>query len=339
MTSGDEQPQSFRVYAREQQSRVDRLLACQGRFPFARDQDGAREAGVEWTADIGDPEFWKNLRIFRRLIGGAIAIGDRATDGAIPPRLDRLRDLVALPSGVPLTLKALLGQRFELDQTLVEIGDEAYLRSRAADLYDEGEGTAITWRGLFTEPPPLLVDGGESQSDPVERTRKMLARLLAVKEATDLPIRARRELKQQALVRVIPVILVATVLFGVAIGIVEGTEDGAFLLAAAAGATGAALGGLIKLRDEVRFGAQIREFVPFFVGQVIVGAAAGLLAFVTVQSGIVDLGEGSSGTAALGFVLGFSEAAFLGLVGRIGETVAGSKETKSPQGTSSDAPS
>jgi hypothetical protein len=61
--------------------------------------------------------------------------------------------------------------------------------------------------------------------------------------------------------------------------------------------------------------------VPFFAGQLVVGAAAGLLVSVVVQAEIIQLG-GGGGLAALGFVVGFSEAAFLGLITRIGEPVA-----------------
>jgi hypothetical protein len=163
--------------------------------------------------------------------------------------------------------------------------------------------------------------------DDVERTRRLLAWLVAAKEAEDLPLRARRELKQHALLAVLPIIVIATVLFGVAIGMVNEGEN-EFLLAAAAGAAGAALGGLLRLRDEVNFGAQIREFVPFFLGEVVVGAAAGLLVFVVVQSGIVQVGGGTNGLAAFAFAVGFSEAAFLGLVARIGETLRDTGQKK-----------
>jgi hypothetical protein len=249
-------------------------------------------------------------------------------------RLSELADLVAVPSNnVPLTLKLLLGQRFELERFLVELGDDKYLRSRAADLFSEGEGTGVTWsrliqEGHFSGPPPLLADvpkgdnTAEERSDAVEQTRQMLARLIAAKETEDLPLRGRRELKQKALLLVLPVIFAATVALGVAIGNVkEGKGD--ILLAACAGATGAALGRLFKLRDDVNLGVQIREFVQFFVGQVVVGAVAGLLVYLVVTAGFIRPGGGTSGLAAFAFVAGFSEAVFLGLVGRIGQTLTG----------------
>jgi hypothetical protein len=375
-----------------------KLLACRRRFVLLRNNKAAKLAGVKWTADVVDPEFKKNVQIFARLIAGAIGIcarelvrwtstqvphkttraqlRRRSRSGQSPTRtpadrdqlivrLGDLRDLISLPKSLPLTLEALLGQRFELEQTLVELGDEEYVRSRAADLYDEESGTLITWQKLFGDvPPPLLEDavprsrsagsagtrvgtgteGGEEQ-DPArgpgtdtERTlmtRRMVARLLAVKESTYLPVRARRELKQRILLTVVvPSTLLCTALFAVAIGTVE-DEDDAFLLTAAGGAVGAALGGLIKLRDEISRGAEIREFAPFFLGQIIVGAAAGLLAFVTARAGIIELGGGTNGLAAFGFVAGFSEAAFVGIVGRIAGELG---EREKENGKTEDAP-
>jgi hypothetical protein len=244
-------------------------------LPAREPLDGA---DLKWNADITDPEFRKNLRIFRRLIEDAVARRERGslpqtsdeTSAAARSRAERLDELVTLPSDCPLTLKTLLGRRFDLERCLIEVGDEEYLRSRAADFYSEGPGTIVTWEGLIEAgvlagPPPLLADvmpeaprsvcskREPSGLDAVEQTRRMLAVLVAAKEAEDLPLRARRELKQQSLRLVVPVIALAAVLLGVAIAIVE-DEGSEVLLAAAAGAAGAALGGLLRLRDEINLG-------------------------------------------------------------------------------------
>lgn len=327
--SGAEALDAFRAHARGELRRLELLLACRRRLGVLPDAGRAREAGITWSGDVVDPEFKKNLRIFHRLVAGAIGIAERegldATLGPLEERVGELAELVALPADVPLTLKVLLARRFDLERLLVEVGDEEYLRGRAAELHSEGAGTAVTWArlaeaGHLPAVPPLLDDGGGA--DALAHTRRQVGWVLAAKETEDLPLRARRELKLQALHVVLPVIVVATVLFALAIALVdEGGEE--YLLAAAAAAAGAALGGLFRLRDEVNFGAQIREFVPFYVGEVVVGAAAGLLAYVVVRAGILQVGGGANGLAALAFVLGFSEAAFLGLVGRVGETLLG----------------
>ena len=51
---------------------------------------------------------------------------------------------------------------------------------------------------------------------------------------------------------------------------------------------------------------------------------------MTVHSGVVKLGGGDYGTAAFAFAVGFSEAAFLGLVGKIAEAAAGAKQNEKP---------
>ena len=142
-----------------------------------------------------------------------------------------------------------------------------------------------------------------------------------VKEYEDQYRQARGELKRRT------AIMAAVVLFLAVLGLATTV---AFLVnypraplaaaaaAAAAGATGAALGGLIKLRDQVILGSQIRQFRPFFLGQVVIGAAAGLVTFLVVQAHIITIsGPPGVGTAALAFAVGFSEAAFVGLLSRL----------------------
>jgi hypothetical protein len=63
--------EGFAPVAREQLRRIDWLLGCRGARSRRRCLEGA---GFEWTADCGDPEFRKNLRILARLIGGAEGI-------------------------------------------------------------------------------------------------------------------------------------------------------------------------------------------------------------------------------------------------------------------------
>jgi hypothetical protein len=362
--SGPEGLETFLVLAWEEQHRIDCLLACDRRFLVLPDNRCVREARVaRWTKDLTDPELKKNLRILHGLISDAVGICERrrlrADPDSVDPRkdvlarLEQLKALATLPGDAPLTLKLVLAHRFELERFLVEVGDEDFLRGRSADYLGEGEGTMVAWaglarEGLFPAIPPLLehlgppydpgaqdeppgVDaqavGTETppQLDDVERTRRLLTMLIAAKNEQDLPLRARRELKRQVLWAVLPVIVVTTILFGLAIGLVDDEAD-AFLVAAAAGAAGASLGGLFRLRDEVSLGARIREFFLFYVGQVVVGAAAGLLVYVVARAGIVTVGEGTNGIAAFSFAAGFSEAVFLGLVDRMSETFLGQRK-------------
>ena len=304
---------------------------------------GRRDTGEEpalRSPDVGDAEFVKNLQIFLRLVVDADALflraahgltGDPAQAAAVTGRVEELRERITLPTEVPLTLELLLARRFELERLLIELGDRAYLAGRLADLYDEQPGTVSTWRSLYGDELPPLLPGGVTRHpeavrppgpDEVEATRERLARLMHVKESQAQAVKARWALKARVTGPTILVLLLAVAAFAAAVtGMVA--DDRALWAAVAAGAAGAALGGLLRLRDEVTLGTQARQFWLFFVGQVLVGAAAGVLTFLIDDGGLVAVAGGAAGVAAVAFAVGFSEAAFIGLLTRLGGTVAG----------------
>ena len=313
---------SFAPVAREQLRRIDWLLGCRGARSRQRCLEGA---GVEWTPDCGDPEFRKNLRILARLIGGAEGVCRRRR----LPRsvVAQVTEAVSLPNGMPLTIEPLLRRRFQLEALLIEIGDDEYLRERAAEAYNEREGAIVCWCTLYRDRPPPILAGmtdaaGLPGRDATEVTRAMLQQLIAAKHYADLPVRSRRELTRRALMFVAPVVLLAAVAFAIAIAVVE-DGDGVLQLAAAAGATGAALGRLIRVRDDLVPGSQRNDFALFFVAQVVVGATAGMLAFLVDRSGIVSVGGDASGLAAVSFALGFTEAAYVHLIARVADLSGG----------------
>ena len=304
---------------------------------------GRRDTGEEPTLrspDAGDAEFVKNLQVFLRLVVDADALflraahglsGDPAQAAAVTGRVEELRERITLPTEVPLTLELLLARRFELERLLIELGDRAYLAGRLADLYDEQPGTVSTWRTLYGDELPALLPGGVTRHpgavrppgpDEVEATRERLARLMHVKESQAQAVKARWALKARVTGPTILVLLLAVAAFAAAVaGMVA--DDRALWSATAAGAAGAALGGLLRLRDQVTLGTQARQFWLFFVGQVLVGAAAGVLTFLIDDGGLVAVAGGPAGVAAVAFAVGFSEAAFVGLLTRLGGTVAG----------------
>jgi hypothetical protein len=328
----------FLAVAKQQESRVDDLL-------IARRTQDVTEAQIR-SADITDPEFKKNLRTFRRLITGAVALCERArhahdgSDGVVARtrlacRSAELQHRIVLPVDKPLTLPLLLAHRFALEQLLVELGDETYLRARAAELFAEPPGTNVTWGSIFKNRPPLFLDGQPAPPAALDITRAMVAQLLAAKEAQDLPVRARRELKERVLMgRVLPFVVASAAVFGFTIVLAGMLPSRTLTGCVTAAVTGAVLGRLLKLRDDVVRGSQVREFVPLFFAQAAVGFITGL--FVAVagdQLKILDVSAGN-GLVALSFVAGFSEAAFLGLVSRItgeSDTKARSKTEPSPE--------
>jgi hypothetical protein len=303
-----------------------------------RRRDTGEEPALR-SPDASDAEFVKNLQIFLRLVVDADALflraahgltGDPAQAAAVTGRVEELRERITLPTEVPLTLELLLGRRFELERLLIELGDRAYLAGRLADLYDEQPGTVSTWRSLYGDELPALLPGGVTRhpdaappagADEVEATRQRLARLIHAKESQAQAVKARWALKQRVTAPTILILLLAVAAFAVAVsGMVA--DDRALWSAGAAGAAGAALGGLIRLRDEVTLGTQARQFWLFFVGQVVVGVAAGVLTFLIDDGGLVAVAGGEAGVAAVAFAIGFSEAAFAGLLTRLGGSVA-----------------
>jgi hypothetical protein len=303
---------------------------------------GRRDTGEEpslRSPDVGDAEFVKNLQIFLRLVVDADALHLRAAHGltgdpeqaaAVNGRLEELRERIILPTDVPLTLELLLGRRFELERLLIELGDRTYLAGRLADLYDEQPGTFSTWRSLYGDELPALLPGGVTRhpeaapppgAEEVEATRERLARLIHAKESQAQAVKARWALKQRVTAPTILVLLLAVAAFAAAVSEMV-ADDRALWAAGAAGAAGAALGGLIRLRDEVTLGTQARQFWLFFVGQVLVGVAAGVLTFLIDDGGLVAVAGGGAGVAAVAFAVGFSEAAFVGLLTRLGGSVA-----------------
>lgn len=117
--------------AREQERRIDVLLACPGRFlgmfgnrwPMHFKQ---AEVQFPWWPDVADPEFRKNLRIFRRLVSDASALCCRVgcqsptnsrlqrSSSSVACRIGELEQRIQLPKDRRLTMEVLLECRFTL---------------------------------------------------------------------------------------------------------------------------------------------------------------------------------------------------------------------------------
>jgi hypothetical protein len=113
---------------------------------------------------------------------------------------------------------------------------------------------------------------------------------------------------------VLPLVGCALLGFTVAAYVMIGPE---ILLALASSVAGAAIGRLINLRDQVKYGSQVREFLPLFLAQLAIGAVSGLVVSVAATLPLLNLGSPTA-VAALSFAAGLSEATFLKLVSRIG---------------------
>jgi hypothetical protein len=325
-------PSALATYALEQQQRIERML---------------KDAGLGRRGL--DPELVKNLRIVWRLLEAVIELESRQSfsppgerrpgHGGLAQQEGRLRTLITLPFDESLSLPALLGRRFALEQLLIEVGDETYLTGRLAEVYSETEGTHVTWREVYGQELPGLLPGrvkaggtgpepdaagatrpaltGPARSAEVELTRLRLARLMRAKEADDQTFRVRWELKRQAAGLVVgSLAAVVAALVGVLVWLLP--DDAELFACTLAGTLGATLGGLIRLRDQIELASHIRQFRAFFLGQVLVGATAGLVTLLITRSGVVAVRGGSQGATVAAFAVGFSEAAFISLISRLG---------------------
>jgi len=287
--------------------------------------DGERPAGQERLSNrqrriLSDPEVRKNVEILAARLADAMDCHRRAKLPETTAK--RLAELV-WEAREALSLETLLDTRRSVEELLLECADLLLLRQWTAAEYAEEEATLPTWRRLYGPEPPALLDQPGPPDQAVEVTRMRLLRLVAARFWLYRPLRARRKLRTTYLRYLAPVVLLSGLLLGVAIAREVPPAAGTVLLAAAAGASGASLSGLLKFRDEVKLGAQIREFLAFYLVQVIVGGMFGLLVFLVITAGWLDLGGNPARIGAVSFAAGFSEPFALGVVAKMTERASG----------------
>ena len=150
---------------------------------------------------------------------------------------------------------------------------------------------------------------------------RSLRKLYEVRAEEGLERRTRAAQKCRYLTALIPVLLASLVALSASINEVAGGGIWKEIaLAASAGALGATLSGIFRVRDRLVELDDLRSFGPAMRIQPLIGATAGLITLSVLQSGAVELGGATTPWAALAlftFAAGFSEAFFLGLVERV----------------------
>jgi hypothetical protein len=301
--------------------------ACPGTLEDKRQWLYGLLAGTESIEQGGrvlcDPEVRKNIEILAARLSDAIDLVRREVlleEGKAGKRLN----VIICDLKNAFCLETLLDTRRWVEELLLECADPSLLHQRTAEEYAEEETSLLTWRELYgAELPEILSDSAESRSERVLiSTRARLQRLVEARFSRYRPLRARRSLRIIYLCYMGPALLIAGLLFGVAIGFQHKVEVRVVLLAAAAGASGAALGGLLKFRDEVKPGAQVREFAPFYYVQVVIGAVFGLFIDIVFAAGWLKVGSSAAGIGVLAFVAGYSEPFALGIVAKMVERTA-----------------
>lgn len=115
------------------------------------------------------------------------------------------------------------------------------------------------------------------------------------------------------------------------------------LISAVTGGLGSTLSGFYKLRDKVSHLNDLRSFRAAMWAQPFVGAVAGVLLFLIIRSGVIGLGISVKGDlwpvfGIYGFLAGFSEPFFLGLVERVAGAADKQEEGKGGGGAPATQP-
>jgi hypothetical protein len=147
--------------------------------------------------------------------------------------------------------------------------------------------------------------------------------------------RARAALKCLYLNRLMPVLFTLLVALGIAIRFASGgARWDSIALTAVAGAVGSTLSGVFKVRDQLVRLEELRAFAPAMRVQPLVGACAGVITLLLLESNAVSVGALSrdawSTLALLAFAAGFSEPFFLGTVQRVADLAEGKADEHKP---------
>ena len=317
MSAADERKLDFEGYARS----LSDLLAKPSRMP--------------WRG-VWDPEVRKHVNRISLAVDDAERLhGQQAFEpqGAE----ERLRALLEIRPESLANLDVALEVNERWDQLLIEHGDVDFIFSLLMSEHARGDTgtTVVTWRTLYgaDEPKSLTkyLKGEDVSDQELAAARHGLAALFHTRLNQYLLLRARAKMKGRILLWLAVALGVLVGLFALMIAFAEsGSTWSDLLLAGVAGGVGATMSGTFKLRDQIASLNALREFKAIAVVQPLLGAAAALFLLLVLESGLVQIGEGALNWAkigAVGFVAGFSEPFFLGVVGR----VAGIEEEEKEQ--------
>jgi len=284
-----------------------------------------------WSTWLSAPWDAEHRKLYARLLS---SLGD----------LRRLEaDSQALDDHTRARLALLLSARHALDSTdstlelvdevrkaLVPIGDERYLRPllvdeqnrelRRAERAKTGSprsSTLVGWSEVYPDEPlaALLAEPFD-----VERARKLLLAFYECRRERYRLHRARVRMKGDYLLLLAPILLALIVGVAAAVVVLHSGAGGTArtILAALAGALGGTVSGAYRLRDQIQNLNELRAFKPALWVQPLIGAAAGLVMLLVLESGV--LGNDASTwerAGLLAFAAGFSEPFFLGVVNRV----------------------
>jgi hypothetical protein len=217
----------------------------------------------------------------------------------------------------------------QLRRDLLLLGDVQYVWTQL-EVEAARDGRADKWHGWSDHFPKKKLDAlvkarrpdGTVALPEHREAVRCLQKLYELRAEAGLDRRTRAAQKCRYLTVLIPILLALLVALSLAIHEVGGPGIWkAVLLAASAGALGATITGTLRIRDRLIELDDLRSFGPAMRIQPLIGASAGLVMLLVLESHAAEVGsldaQSWSARALLTFAAGFSEPFFLGVVQRV----------------------
>jgi hypothetical protein len=277
-----------------------------------------------------DPELRKVYGVIRAHLSEARRLLASSTGRLTLRNETTERELEAVLRQDPAAL--VLDTAWELAATLkrlnLRLGDEFYVAAQL-EYEQQRAGQAGKWHGWNTQfqRPELdsLVKAYGSDKATIDDHKVAVERLTSLylsREEAGRDRGARAGLKAKLLNDLVLPFFALLIGLGIAVNYAaEGSVLPTMIMAACAGALGSMLSGVFKVRDQLIRLDELRSFIPAMRVQPFIGASAGLILWLILDSEALEVGAGSSATSSgiglLAFVAGFSEPFFLGIVQRV----------------------
>ena len=309
-------------------------VASRASIPYRRTSVAISDPFVPsyWDRRQRNPELAKALSLIQGYVGEARNLLD-LDDAEAPLRTAevraRLGDLLTRDVK-KLSIDSAWELANQLKRELLLLGDVSYVWTQL-EYEAQRDKKPNKWHGWSEHLAPAKLDAllDARAAGPIDRSTQLeavrsLRMLYELRAEAGLERRARAAQKCQYLTMLIPILLLLQ--FALAAAIYEvGRHDmwKQIALAGSAGALGAALSGIFRVRDRLVELDDLRSFWPAMRIQPLIGATAGLVTLLILESDAVRLGTDATqptpwaAVALLTFVAGFSEPFFLGLVRRV----------------------
>jgi hypothetical protein len=285
---------------------------------------------ARWRRHVRNPELKKALGYLQATVGEVrrlLALQPDNLTLCTPEVKARLRDLLDQPVAL-LRIDSAWELYSELKGMLPALGNTDYVASQLDHEAERGKDASRwhPWTRHFSAEELQRLRDNYERPDPDPSLHRQAVTKLSFLYARRAEAGRERRAKAAQKCRYLNVL--APVLLALQVGLVLAINEVAdetgiwkqIIVAGTAGALGATLAGTMKIRDDLRELDDLRSFWPAMRVQPLVGATAGLIVLLVIETGTLDVGGDSgswAGRALVAFAAGFSEPFFLGLVQRV----------------------